>query len=103
MIKKIKLKVVSRHLCEEGKHLMDEIRGLKENTVIDAVVSIPTGAADFSFNGDSVLWLGINCVPAPQRLTENEVKDLCEVFNRKGNTSYDTRSFAKEFSIRIKR
>ncbi len=56
-----KVKVVVMVLTEEGKHLLNEIKGLKVGTIVEGTYESSNGALDFKWNGqDAVLWVGKN-------------------------------------------
>lgn len=54
-------KAVVKVSTEFGKHCLDEIRGLKEGTVLEGWYSIKNKAFDFTYKGqDAMLWIGQN-------------------------------------------
>lgn len=58
---KTKVKVVVMVLTEGGKHLLNEIKGLKVGTIVEGTYESSNGALDFKWNGqDAVLWVGKN-------------------------------------------
>lgn len=54
-------KAIIKISSAEGKHLLNEIQGLKEETVVSGKYDPKTGAFDFKHNGlDAVVWIGVN-------------------------------------------
>lgn len=74
-----KVRVKVKVFNEEGYWLLNEIRGLKEGTIIEGVANPHNKGIDFKWNGgDAVLWLGTNCVLCKKRnrLNKGTIMDI---------------------------
>lgn len=59
--KTIKAKAVVKVLTDFGYWCLAEIRGLKEDTILEGRFNPKNKAFDFSYNGqDAMLWIGQN-------------------------------------------
>lgn len=74
-IQRIKAKAVVKVLTEAGRYYLDEIRGLKEGTILEGSYCPVNKAFDFTWKGqDAMLWIGINGELVEEESTTNTIQ-----------------------------
>lgn len=80
------MKAIVKIKNEDGKYLLQEIRGLKEGTIIDGVYNPTNKSISFVFNGyDSVLYVGYNCELLPTKKQKKTNKKSKTKTTHRGN------------------